>query len=94
MKSSIDISKVLFAVFIFYILWGISFQFGGRDRLPELIICLLSFIFIFIPVLLVAMLVPKQQKPKDSNATTNERFEDYADRRIHEIEEALKQNSK
>lgn len=90
MENSTNIFKILFVVLIFYILWAISLNFGGIERLGEVIIWFLSFIFIYLPVFLISALVHEFKKPKeDTNSKLDEKFEDYADRRIDEIERAL-----
>ena len=101
MEKSINIFKILFVILIFYILWGISLNFGDIGRLLELGIWLSSFFFIYIPFFLISVLIYKKN-PKDSDfknnekfeSSTDEKFEDYANRRTREIEEALKQYKK
>ena len=97
MEISNKTINITSAIIIIYVIWAISFIFGDIDRLPELEIWLFSLIVFVVPFLLYLIIVNKdpekthsEKEPKETISATNEKFEDYADRRVREIEEALK----
>lgn len=72
MNKSTNVFRVFFVILLCYIIWGISLSFGDVGRLMELGVWLFSFIFIYIPFFLIAVLLYKTEEPTEINSETGE----------------------